>query len=198
MIDWNFRIESECLTITLAPDAKLHTRASIHKEQGHVTLLLPADFDFSMPERQLWLQKAILEQVRSYAKGILPARLRALAQEMGVEIEKINVNAPRTRWGSCSCKMRRVGGLAGLFTNRKERSSGFTINLSLYLLLLPERLQRLVMLHELTHTFEMNHSPRFHERLNALLGGQEKALERELKEYRPDLMWFAGNYSSHM
>lgn len=184
-IDWNFRLESESLTLCFAPEERLRdNEIRLHKEQGHIIVYCPADFDFDREGVQDWLEKVIEEQVRSYAKGMLPARLRALSQQFDLPFADVRINAAHGRWGSCGRKQQR-----GLFGWSSQ--SDYHIHLSLYTLLLPERLQRLVMLHELTHTLEMNHSPRFHARLNAMLDGQEAALEKELKRYTTSIFAFA-------
>ena len=56
-----------------------------------------------------------------------------------------------------------------------------------HLLRLPARLVDYVLLHELAHTREMNHGPRFHALLDSLTGGQEKVLLSELKRYKPEI-----------
>lgn len=56
-------------------------------------------------------------------------------------IEKVTLKDMSSRWGSCSVRK--------------------NINLSVRLLLLPEAVMRYVILHELAHLREMNHSPRF-------------------------------------
>ena len=184
-IDWNFRIETECFSFRLLADETLRDRqCRLQKDRGHVTLCCPPDFDFMADGAQTWLVKVVEEQVRSYAKGMLPARLRALADEFKLPFNEVHINSAHGRWGSCSRKVRHVLGVT-------LADAGYNINLSLYLLLLPERLQRLVMLHELTHTLEMNHSPRFHAKLDAMLGGEEAALEKELKRYTTDIFSFA-------
>lgn len=182
-IDWNFRIQTESFGFSLLADPTLKTGSyRIRKEMGNVTLLCPPDTDFQAEGRQEWLTKVVEEQVRSYAKGLLPARLRELSRQFDLPVKEVHINAARGRWGSC------VG--------HKQRSflrttTEYTINLSLFTLLLPPHLQRLILLHELTHTLEMNHSERFHQKLDAMLGGTEKQLEKELKKYKTDIFSFA-------
>jgi predicted metal-dependent hydrolase len=67
--------------------------------------------------------------------------LRRLAGENRFKVEKFTVKSQRTRWASCSARR--------------------TISLNLRLLFLPEPLVRYVLLHELAHTQQMNHSARF-------------------------------------
>jgi predicted metal-dependent hydrolase len=67
--------------------------------------------------------------------------LAQLSVEGGFRYNHVLIKSQRTRWGSC--------------TDRR------TITLSLKLLFLPPELVRTVLLHELCHTVERNHSQRF-------------------------------------
>jgi predicted metal-dependent hydrolase len=82
---------------------------------------------------QLWLV--------DLAKHELVPELLSLAEEHGYDVRHTTVRSQKTRWASCS----RAG----------------TISLNCRLLLLPPDLVRYVMLHELAHLREMNHSARF-------------------------------------
>lgn len=117
-----------------------------------------------------------IERLRALAKRELPPRLLALAKDFGFQVDQVKISSARSRWGSCVARKK------GLFGRMQ-----YTINLSLYCVLLPEHLQRLVMLHELTHIHHMDHSPAFHAELNGMLGGQEIRLEQELKSFRPKI-----------
>ena len=52
-----------------------------------------------------------------------------------------------------------------------------------YQLRLPERLADYVVCHELCHTVEMNHGPRFWQLLGRTLGADPRLLRRELAPY---------------
>lgn len=160
MIDWNYTIDSESYHLSLV---KSNQRAfQWHAVgAGQWQLLCPEHTDFS--SLQTWLVKVITEHLRQQAQQILPPKLRQLAEAHQLPLRLIQIRNMRTRWGSCS--------------SRRD------IHLSLYLLLLPERLQQFIMLHELAHLREMNHGPRFHALLNQFTGGQEKALNHELKNF---------------
>lgn len=133
--------------------------------RAEVTLLYSPSFRFDPPANQLWLAKVIIEQMRKRAKQILPQRLAFLAQTHNLTYTSVSINSARTRWGSCS--------------SRKS------INLSLYLLLLPSALIDYVLLHELCHTRELNHGPRFWALLDSFTQGQAKRLRQELRCFRP-------------
>lgn len=107
--------------------------------------------------------KARIEELRRAAKVDLPPRIERIARETGLQYAKLGIRASRTKWGSCSGRNH--------------------ISLSVFLMTLPEHLRDFVILHELCHTVHHNHSPRFHALVDRLCGGNEKALNRELRAY---------------
>lgn len=82
---------------------------------------------------QRWLQR--------HAKAHLGEWLQRLAADTGLRYTGCCVKGQRSRWGSCS--------------------SRGNINLNYKLMLLPPEWVRYVLIHELCHTVEMNHSKRF-------------------------------------
>lgn len=108
-------------------------------------------------------QKARIEELRRAAKADLPGRIARLSEAMGLKYEKLSIRASRTKWGSCSGRNH--------------------ISLSLFLMTLPEHLRDYVIVHELCHTVHHNHSPRFHALVDQLVGGHEKALNKELRAF---------------
>lgn len=81
------------------------------------------------------------------AKELLPGRVAFFASKAAVTYGRITVRSQQTRWGSCS-------------------SSG---NLSFNCLLMPPEVQYYIIVHELCHRKEMNHSPRFWSEVEQLL-----------------------------
>lgn len=108
-------------------------------------------------------QKARIEELRRAAKADLPDRIARLSEATGLKYEKLSIRASRTKWGSCSGRNH--------------------ISLSLFLMTLPEHLRDYVIIHELCHTVHHNHSPRFHALVDRLVGGREKALNKELRAF---------------
>jgi predicted metal-dependent hydrolase len=108
------------------------------------------------------------EALRREAKAKLPAMVARLAAEHGFRHGEVRIKATRSRWGSC--------------TPRDD------INLSMALAALPDHLAEYIILHELCHTVHRNHSGRFHALLDRITGGRSKALNRELKQYRPEAL----------
>jgi hypothetical protein len=82
-----------------------------------------------------------IEKTRKEAKKILPQRLQEIAQKHGFNYKRLAIRNARTRWGSCS------------YANN--------INLNMHLIKLDGNLIDYVILHELCHTIEKNHSARF-------------------------------------
>ncbi|MDR0540592.1 MAG: M48 family metallopeptidase [Dysgonamonadaceae bacterium] len=102
-------------------------------------------------------------EVRIRAKQYLPAELQRLARLHGFHYSRVKIRKSKTRWGSCSSK--------GI------------INLSFYLMLLPLHLIEYVLLHELCHTVEMNHSAAFWSLLDRHTQRPAKDLRKELRNY---------------
>lgn len=75
------------------------------------------------------------------AKAVLPTKLRQYAEQMGVRPTACKITAAKKRFGSCNSKA--------------------TICFSCFLMLFPEEAIDYVVVHELAHLVEMNHSHRF-------------------------------------
>lgn len=106
------------------------------------------------------------------AKLVIPERVARYAELMGVTYGKISIRRQRSRWGSCS-------------------ASG-NLNFNCLLLLTPPEVLDSVVVHELCHRKEMNHSSRFYrevyrvfpeyDRWHAWLNENGDALMRRLGE----------------
>lgn len=123
----------------------------------------PEQTDFSDERVQKLLKGFIERALRHEANRLLPARLMQFATRYKFTCTGVKIFNSKTHWGSC--------------TPRKS------INLSMSLMLLPWHLVDYVLLHELCHTLEMNHSDRFWSLMNKVTDGKVEALRQELKQY---------------
>ena len=79
--------------------------------------------------------------LRQRAAEELPAQLLSLANIHGVTVTRVSVRNQRSRWGACSARG--------------------SITLNWRLVLVPPLVREYVMIHELMHRRELNHSKRF-------------------------------------
>ncbi len=133
------------------------------KKEEKIFVLHPKSVEPSNTDLQEYLKKVITEIMRLEAKKYLPHRLQELASLHGFKFGNVTIRNTKSRWGSCS----------GINN----------ISLSLRLMYLPEHLIDYVLLHELCHTKEKNHGPKFWLLLDSLCEGKSKILSRELKKY---------------
>jgi len=105
----------------------------------------------------------------------LNLRLDELARAHGFNYNKISIRNQKSRWGSCSAR------------------NNISLNRKLYFL--PHHLRDYVLVHELAHTREKNHSPAFWGILFDILGKIETGkMRRELKSF--DYLFYPPTKSS--
>lgn len=134
-------------------------------KEGVLSISCPRQTVFEEEATQTFIRGKIERTLRTEAKRILPSIVEEEATKHGFVYTNVRISKSQSRWGSCSSQK--------------------NINLSYYCLLLPEHLLRLIVLHELCHTKEMNHSKDFWNLLDKVTGGKAKELTKELKQYRP-------------
>jgi len=154
-------------------DAQIVRTAYVEKpalslKERNLHIYMPQRSDLSLPANQQFIKEAIIGVLRIEAKRILPVKADSFARKHGLSYHDIKINSSKGRWGSCSAQK--------------------DINFSLFLMLLPEKLIDYVVLHELTHTVEMNHGERFWVLLDRFCDGQARKLSRKVKKFKPD--WY--------
>jgi predicted metal-dependent hydrolase len=87
------------------------------------------------------LRPALESHLRKTARVQLARRVRELAREHPSNVKHIVIRNQKSRWGSCSCNG--------------------TISLNWRLIQLPDAVRDYIIIHELMHLRELNHSPRF-------------------------------------
>lgn len=112
---------------------------SLHGQQ--IIVKLPQDKNLydNIIEREI--RDKIIAALRIEAKSYLPKRLSFLADKYGYSYDKVKFSHASGRWGSCS--------------------SNGTISLNIALMKLPFELIDYILIHELSHTKQMNHSSSF-------------------------------------
>ena len=160
-------------------------KLTVQPFQG-VVVTLPSYLGFKEAEQLLvqkrtWIQKTLAHcrtvearaaafyasvdpMARPAVRRTLQQRLDELAGKHGFAYGKLSIRDQQTRWGSCSAKD--------------------NISLNQKLIFLPEILMDYVLLHELAHTREKNHSLRFWNILYAILGETTtRAAKRQLRDF---------------
>ena len=109
---------------------------------------------------------AVDRELRAKAAAELPPQLLALAAREGLTVNRVTIRNQRSRWGSCS-------------------SRGH-ITLNFRLMLMPPEVREYILIHELMHLKQANHSIRFWRCVEAACPGFRDA-ERWLKKHGPSL-----------
>ncbi len=116
-------------------------RLSVVRSKQQIIVNLPESQQLSDTDVLNAIREVTIAALRVEAKSYLPKRLAYLANQLGFTYERVRFSHASSRWGSCS-------------------STG-TISLNIALMKLPFELIDYVIVHELAHTHEMNHSERF-------------------------------------
>jgi predicted metal-dependent hydrolase len=134
-------------------------------DEKHIRIYYPEILSVQNQEIQDIIKQAIVKVLRAEAKEFLPDRTLILAQKYGFKYQRIFIKNNKTLWGSCSGRN--------------------NINLNLHLVRLPAHLIDYVIIHELCHTVEKNHGPRFWSLMDSILT-DSKRLSKELRKFSID------------
>lgn len=110
------------------------------------------------------------EEIKSFvkkAKETIPKKVEFYAGKIGVTYNKITIRCQRTRWGSCSSKG--------------------NLNFNCLLVLLPDEIIDSVVVHELCHRKQMNHSAKFY-----------AEIEKVFPDYKRCNTWLKQNGNKYM
>jgi predicted metal-dependent hydrolase len=170
------RSSRKTLSLQMKPDGHLVVRAPHHTSDRQIRQFVENSSAWIQKHRELIEQrrrqeemdpppaitKETLERLRSLASGTIPPRVSYYANLMGVSYGRITIRAQKSRWGSCSAKG--------------------NLNFNCLLMLTPPEVQNYVIVHELCHRKQMNHSPAFW-----------REVEQIMPEYRRHRLWLKKN-----
>ena len=163
------RSRRKTLSIRITQEGNLEIRAPLGMPKGEIEAFLKEKAQWIETHRAKVLaeytqgQEAPLgeEEILTLAEQMrqrLPEKLNRHAASMGVTFGRVTIRCQQTRWGSCS--------------------SRGNLNFNCLLMLAPEEVLEYVVVHELAHRKQMNHSALF---------WQEVA--RECPDYKKSLRW---------
>ena len=105
--------------------------------------LLRAEKEQTAAEEAGLLSRQEIRDLAVQARKVIPQRVAYYAPLVGVDYGRISIRSQRSRWGSCSVKG--------------------NLNFNCLLMLTPPQVLDSVVVHELCHRKEMNHSRRFYQ-----------------------------------
>ncbi len=173
------RSNRKTMALEVTLDARVIVRAPFRMPQ--------AEIERFVKEKRTWIEKSLekvnqrnveraaqpkltkvdLDRLADRALEVLPPKVAYYADKIGVTYGRITIRHQKTRWGSCSGKG--------------------NLNFNCLLMLAPEEVQDYVVVHELCHRKEMNHSDRFWREVEKILPDYKRR-RKWLKEYGGRLM----------
>ena len=141
------------LAVTVTADGQVIVRAPerfpkgeirkfIEEKQGWIRHHMKLSAERKRNQKKIRMTAKERENYKKEAKTVITRLCRIYAEQMGVSCGKITIREQKTRWGSCS--------------------SAGNLNYNWKLVLMPEHVMDYVVIHELAHRKEMNHSARFY------------------------------------
>ena len=154
------RSSRRSVSLEIRPDGVLVVRAPDRMKDGEIRRFL--DEKAGWIERHLekvrrtppitpdeWLTEEQLDALRRDAARVIPERVRHFASLVGVTFGRITIRCQKSKWGSCSA--------AG------------NLNFNCLLMLAPPEVLDYIVVHELCHRLEMNHSAAFYRHVARVL-----------------------------
>lgn len=165
LYEFDREMQFELLSVTIRAVDGYGPRCTLHNlSSGRFEIRIDRGADLGASQ----CVEAISRLMKSIARYLAPQALLPRATQLAAE-----VGARPTGWRLAAGKK-----VLGRCNSRGE------ISLSAVLVFLPSDLRDYVVLHELAHLREMNHSARFHAVCDMYCGGRERELERRLKDFR--------------
>ncbi|MCR5746319.1 MAG: M48 family metallopeptidase [Lachnospiraceae bacterium] len=168
------RSRRKTISVEIERDLSLLVRAPLRMPEKEIRKFLKEKEDWIRKHRAAYasrlkdaegIKKLTVEELRGLADDAMkeiPPKVKKYADMIGVTYGGITIRNQKTRWGSCSSKG--------------------NLNFNCLLMLAPEAHRDYVIVHELCHRKEMNHSKRFW-----------AEVEKVLPDYKKSVKWFKEN-----
>lgn len=142
-----------------------HINAITGRLQGkEIIVNYPMNLSWDNKAVQDKARQSAIRALRKEAEQALPARLQDLAIQHDLSYRSVSIKHLKRRWGSC------------------DQNKNIVFNL--FLIQLPWDLIDYVILHELTHTRFLNHSPDFWQYMDSL-SPNIKEVRKQIRKYQP-------------
>ena len=173
------RSHRRTLALEITPTGEVRVRAPYFVSEQDIKKFVESKFDWiekhlkklecdmDVLESEGMFSEEELKKLVNLAKQVVPEKVAYYARIMNVNYGRIAIRKQRSRWGSCS----REGNL----------------NFNCLLMMAPPEVLDYVVVHELSHRLEMNHSPRFWAQVERILPDYKKP-RKWLKENGNQLM----------
>lgn len=168
------RTRRKTLALYVRQDGRIEVRAPLKTSKAYIDGFVIKKQDWITSTRNKLSErnsaKKIIQLTQSeeakykkQSRALFQQKCQTFAEQMDLRHGNIKVNGAKTRWGSC---------------NRKG-----DINFTYRLLFAPEELIDYVVVHELAHTKEMNHSAKFWTIVEQIMPDY-KARRKKLREFQ--------------
>ena len=142
------RSDRKTIAIQIQPDGKVLVRAPKRMRMEEIKIFVESKAEWiekHLSNRTTFNQEKLTDQemkmLREKARALVTEKVQYYAPLIGVTYNQIAIRAQHTRWGSCSSKG--------------------NLNFNCLLALVPIEVLDYVVVHELCHRKELNHSDRF-------------------------------------
>jgi predicted metal-dependent hydrolase len=165
IFDLASNFETKHHRLAIVPDLVENPKVKVY--DGIIKVRYPENSDVRDEKTQKVIRTGIEKALKVEAENWIPFRIKKFGAQHGFKYKDIRFKNARTRWGSCS--------------------HDNNLNFNIHLMALPEYLIDYVILHELCHTIEKNHSIRFWSLMDRILNvenGGSKKIDKDLKKYR--------------
>ncbi len=173
------RSNRKTMSIEIRPDLSVIVRVPMRTTDRQVRQFVTEKEDWirshlekvrKQNEEKVALVPLSVEEIEALAEkalNVIPPKVAFYAEKLRVTYGRITIRNQKTRWGSCSSKG--------------------NLNFNCYLMQAPEEILDYVIVHELCHRHEMNHSPAFWEKVESILPDY-KERRKWLKVHGNELM----------